>query len=431
MKKKLLLINPIDKSRPYLKLIHQPLSLGIIANLTPSDWDIEIIDENFDHFQFIKADLVALTSFTKHINRAYEIAAIYRKNNIHTVLGGIHATLLPDEAVHFVDIVAIGNAEDIWCEILKDFENGTVKKIYNSHKLNIGTANHTFFNNKYSVASIETSRGCKLNCEFCSVSKIYNKKYIQKPINEVLDEIQKVSQKEIFFVDDNLIGFNEEDRNRALGLFKGMIERKLNKRWVTQTSIKFAFDEEILKYAKQSGCFMIFIGLESENMSCLKEMRKQFNFNKGVTSYFDAIKNIHKYRIAIKAGFIFGFDNDTEEIIKQRTKFLIENPFDAFQLTLLTPFPGTDLYTKFFNENRLVLTNYPSDWVYYDWKKVVFSPKNIDAEQLEKVFFESAREIYSFKNSLIRFFITLKNIKNVHLSLELLALNIIYRNSYK
>jgi len=431
MKKKLLLINPVDKSRPYLKLMHQPLALGILANLTPSEWDIEIIDENFDIFEFKEADLVALTSFTKHINRAYQIAAEYRNHNIHTVLGGIHTTLMPEEAINYVNTIAIGNAEDLWREILNDFDIGVCKRIYKSDKIMISSANHQIFNRKYTIASIETTRGCKYNCEFCSVSKIYDKNYLQKPINDVLDEIGKVEQKEIFFVDDNLFGFDEQDRQRTIDLFNGMIKRKLNKQWITQTSIKFAFDEEVLKIAKRSGCFMIFIGLESENMTCLKEMRKQFNYNNGDKSYANALKITHKYGIAIQAGFIFGFDNDTEEIIRQRINFLLENPFDAFQLTLLTPFPATDLYTKLNKENRIICNNYPCDWVLYDWKKVVFQPKNIKPEHLEIVFFEGARNIYSLKNIFIMYFKTIKNIRNIYVASKLLVSNFIYRSVYK
>ncbi|MCD4724014.1 MAG: B12-binding domain-containing radical SAM protein, partial [Bacteroidales bacterium] len=277
-KKKLILINPWNQhTKNGLYDTHSlspPLALGIIASLTPSDWDIEIIDENFDEFKFKEADLVGITAVTANINRAYELSSIYRKADIPTVIGGIHASMLADEAANFFDVVLIGEAESTWRQLINDFENGKLKNRYQGELLpmvNMPIPRRDLFHPSYTYANIQTTRGCPMNCDFCSVHIFNGSRYRQRPVEDVLDELETIPQSLVYFVDDNIIGYSKQSAERAIKLFKGMIERGIKKDWYCQASLNVADNEEVLKYAAESGCRMILIGIESEKEEQLRE----------------------------------------------------------------------------------------------------------------------------------------------------------------
>ena len=211
--KKLLLINPVSQFRKgFLNsdiTRFPPLAYGIISALTPEHWEVEIIDENYDPFKFKKADLVGLTGFTSSIYRAYQIAEIYKKNNIPVVIGGIHASMMPDEAANFADSVVVGEVESVWKKLLEDFENGQMRKFYHGERLsldNIPPIDYSIFNPDYLVSSTLTTRGCPFDCEFCTVTAFNGGKYRMRPVENVLDEIEKMPQDKFFIVDDNIIG---------------------------------------------------------------------------------------------------------------------------------------------------------------------------------------------------------------------------------
>jgi radical SAM superfamily enzyme YgiQ (UPF0313 family) len=200
MKKRLLLINPVNPVRVGLTINPSsrfpPLGLGIVAALTPDDWDIEIIDENFEKFRYRKADLVGLTTFTANANRAYEIAGIYRKKGTKTILGGIHASMMPQEAMDYVDAVVIGEVESIWQKVITDFDKGRMQRIYKGEWLDLEgmpEPRRDLFHSNYVFASIQTGRGCPMDCEFCSVSAFNGRRYRQRPVDEVLDELENIS----------------------------------------------------------------------------------------------------------------------------------------------------------------------------------------------------------------------------------------------
>lgn len=200
--KRLILINPANTYRKGYLLRREskqvPLGLGIIAALTPADWKVKILDENFREFQFREADLVGITAVTASVNRAYEIAAVYREKGIPVVIGGIHASALPDEALQYADAVVIGEAEGSWNNLIRDFESGNLQKIYRSDLTdlkNLPPARHDLFHPAYLFASIQTSRGCPMNCDFCSVPSFNGHKYRLRDVNAVLDEIGSVSRR--------------------------------------------------------------------------------------------------------------------------------------------------------------------------------------------------------------------------------------------
>ena len=268
--KKLLLINPVGQASGYLLSKFSkipPLSLAYIAAVTPPDWKIKIADENFDRFVFEDADLVGISAFTSSINRAYEIARIYRKRKIKVVLGGIHASMLPDEALQYADAVVVGEAEGIWGKVIEDFDNSRLSGKYLGPRINLILNSikprRDLMDPRYIFDSIQTSRGCPFNCNFCTVSKYLGKEFRQRSAQDVLDELQDIKSEYLFFLDDNLIGHSRESKKRAKEIFEGMIKLGLNKKWWMQTSIDSANDAQILKLAAEAGCMLAFIGFET------------------------------------------------------------------------------------------------------------------------------------------------------------------------
>ncbi|MEI6435956.1 MAG: radical SAM protein [Bacteroidota bacterium] len=400
-KKTLLLVNPANKSGSGFIVNkdtrYQPLSLGIIAALTPPDWKVKIIDENFRDFRFYEADLVGFTAFSSTVSRAYELAKLYREKGIATVIGGIHASMCPDEASLFVDSVVIGEAESVWQKVIQDFENNNLQKIYKGALTSLIKSpkpKRELFHPGYIFASIQTTRGCPMNCDFCSVTAFNGSQYRNRPIDEVIDEMAEIPQRNIFILDDNIVGATAKAQERAIGLFNAMISRGINKEWIGQASLNVADNEEVLKYAAKSGCRMLFIGIESEREDQLVGANKRLNVKMGVNSYNAVFKKMHKYGIAAIAGFIFGWENDTIERLDHRVKFTRECHADSIQSTLLTPLPGTKLFERMKNEGRLVLNNFPDDWKHYGYESLVFNPTNMDRQEMQNYIFKGFNKVY-------------------------------------
>jgi radical SAM superfamily enzyme YgiQ (UPF0313 family) len=418
-RKTLLLINPANQLRPGFHINratrNQPLSLGIIAAITPPGWKIKIIDENFRDFKFYEADLVGLTAFTSTAPRAYEIAAIYREKGIKTVMGGIHASMVPEESMQFVDAVVQGEAEPVWAQVISDFESGTLKRLYKSpfaKEINQPKPRRDLFHPGYICAGLQTTRGCPMNCSFCSVSAFNGQHYRFRPVDDVLDELEEVPQKFVFFVDDNIIGQSRESKERARQLFEGIIRRGIKKLWISQSSINFADDEALLKLAYRSGCRMIFLGIEAESEDQLKEANKKLNLSRGSNTYRQVFRKIHKHGIGVIAGFIFGWDSDTPDTIMQRARFAVNCGADSFQTSVLTPLPGTQLFEKIVSENRLIYTNFPNDWQRYDYFEPTIKHPVFSSENLYDSISKAIRHIFSPWNIILRNMKTLWNTRS-------------------
>ncbi|MFK5856318.1 MAG: radical SAM protein [Bacteroidota bacterium] len=418
-KKKLLLINPLNSSTKGLiihkQVIYPPLGLGIIATLTPDNWEVELLDENFEDFKFRDADLVAFTALTSSVTRAYEIAKIYRNKGITTVIGGIHASMMPDEALELVDTVVVGEVESVWKTLIDDFEKGEIKKRYTGILLSMENAvlpTRELFHKDYNFASVQTTRGCPMSCDFCSVHTFNGNSYRLRPVEDVLDELETIQHKMIYFVDDNLIGYGKRSQRRAIELFKGIIERGIKIEWFCSASMNFADNEEVLKYAAESGCRMVLLGIESERIDQLKDMNKRLNAKMGIDSYDEVFSRIHKYGIAVLGAFIYGLPTDTPETMAARTDYINNASIDAVQATILTPLPGTGLFNRMIKDGQITMNNFPEDWQHYHFGKVVFEHDIMDHELITNEITKNWDRLYNEKTLKKKFIRTLKQTKS-------------------
>jgi radical SAM superfamily enzyme YgiQ (UPF0313 family) len=424
--KKLILINPVGQRSGLLLSrfsVFQPLSLAYLAAVTPPNWDVKIIDENFETFEFEQADLVGITAFTTNINRAYEIARQYREHNIKVILGGIHVSMVPAEALQYADAILVGEADNIWAEIIADFENNRLARQYNGPPVDFENSRiiprRDLLHPDYFWQSIQTSRGCPFNCSFCSVSRYMGKKYRQRNVEAVLEDLESIKGKYIFFLDDNLVGYSVENKKRAMDIFRGMCERNLRKKFWMQTSINMADDEELVELAAKAGCMFVFVGFESISTEQLRQMHKGINLKNGVDNYRRVIDTFHKYGIAVLGSFVIGNDNESQAYYEELGNFLLRAGVDIVQITLLTVLPGTDLMEAMQKEGRLIFDNYPHDWAKYRFSHMVHKPEGVDIDTIYTGSNYIKHRIYSFPNyqyRMVRSFFSLKNLHSFLMS---------------
>ncbi len=422
--KKLVLINPVGQISGYLLSKFStipPLSLAYVAAMTPSRWEVKIVDENFGRFEYEEADLVGISAFTSNINRAYEIARIYRERNTKVIIGGIHASMLPDEVSQYADTVVVGEAEGVWRKIIEDFENNALSDKYIGPRLDLSQntirPRRDLMDQRYFFDSIQTSRGCPFDCNFCSVSKYLGKPFRQRTPGDVLEELQDITSDYLFFLDDNLIGYSPESKTRAVKIFEGMLERGLKKKWWMQTSIDTAKDEHVLKMAAEAGCMFAFIGFETISESNLRKMKKGINLKIGIENYRKIVAAFHKYGIGVIGAFIIGNDYESPTYYKELARFLVGSGIDVVQLAILTPLPGTDLMAQAQKENRLLYRNFPEDWKKYRLSYVVRKPEGVDPETIYIGDNYIKNHIYSFPRSqyrMVKSFLSLKNTTNFY-----------------
>lgn len=382
MRKKLVLITPVGQRSGFLLSkfsTFPPLSLAYIAAITPDNWDVEIIDENIKEFCYIDADLVGITSFTTSINRAYELAGIYKNKGVKVILGGIHASVCPDEAIQFVDAVVIGEAELIWKDVINDFEQNALKTKYIGPTVPLKDYHilprRDLIDDSYFWGTIQTSRGCPFDCEFCSVSKYLGRDHRQKEVNDILNELESIKKRNIAFLDDNLVGYGKKSEERAIKLFQGMLERNIKKKWWMQTSINTGENEEVLKYAAESGCMYALIGVETLSKDSLTVMKKGINLKIGVDNFKRIFDKFHKYGIGVLGAFIIGNDYENMKYFEELSKFIIKSGVDSSQISILTPLPGSSLFHRLKTEGRLKHTDFPDDWKKYRFSHLVHEVK--------------------------------------------------------
>ncbi|HUT24097.1 MAG TPA: radical SAM protein [Sumerlaeia bacterium] len=376
---RLYLINPsnplvsivkVKESRWNRYRVWKPLGLMVLAGLTPPEWEISILDENLgapDYAALPRPDLVGITAFTSQANRAYEVAASFRRLGVPVVMGGIHATMCMDEVMERVDSVVTGEGEGVWPQVLEDARHGCLKRRYDGGLAEISdipAARHDLLATGYAFGAIQTTRGCPLNCSFCSVTAFNGARYRQRPIADVVREFQMIRERRVLVVDDNLVGTRPEHIDRAKDLFRAMAQANLRKEWVAQATINFADDEELLALAAKAGCKGVFIGFESPTPEGLRELGKKFNLLNG-RDFRASVRRIQQHNILVVGSFIIGLDIDEPGIGKRTAEAASQYGVDNLNALFLTPLPGTRLWDRMKAEGRIALDTFPEDWKYY------------------------------------------------------------------
>lgn len=354
-----------------------PQNIFSVAACTPAEVEIEMCDETMDmkiNFNS-KADLVAIFMSTPDALRAYDIAKVFRKRGKTVVLGGLHASFLPDEAAEHADAVLIGEAENIWGNLLNDLKNGNLQPRYQCDKLvDLATLKpyptHLIHPKNYAYYwTVMVGRGCNNGCTYCTVPPFF-KEMRFRPIEHIVDEIKNCGTHYIELHADNLTA----DREYALELFKAL--KPLNIKWSGESTINFADDEELLQHATESGLHFLLVGLETPSRGALDKSGKGFV---SVDSVKKQIATFHKYGVEVDSAFLFGFDEHTTSIFQETLDFVKEINLDSTHSVIVIPFPGTANYKKLKAEGRILT----EDWSKYDGAHAVFQPKNMTVEELE------------------------------------------------
>ena len=387
--------------------VWKPLGLMVLAGLTPDRWEVRIIDENLqlpDYGALPRPDLVGITAFTSQANRAYEVAARFRALGVPVVMGGIHATVCPDEALDRVDAIVTGEAESIWAQVLADVERGALRRRYDGGQADmkvVPCARHDLASDGYAFGSIQTTRGCPLNCSFCSVTAVNGVQYRQRPIADVVREFRSIPEKRVLIVDDNLIGTRQEHINRARELFRALADAKLDKEWICQATINFSDDDELMDLAREAGCKGVFVGFESGAPEGLGEVGKRFNLLHG-RDMRDSVRRIQRHGIMVVGSFIIGLDVDQPGIGRRVAEVAISYGVDHLNALFLTPLPGTRLWEQMAKDGRLDRDEFPADWKYYTLTLPVAQYRNFSLDEISAEMLACNRRFFAMSRILRR-----------------------------
>ena len=435
------LINPIARRTQGYHTIGSKipqLGLQVLAQLTPTEHSVDIIDELFgcectdEKVRRGNYDLVGITSYTSGATRAYEIAAQCRSEGIPCIIGGPHASAMPDEASKHFDSVAIGECDAIYPKILADAAAGKLQPIYRGSLADLdvpgaGRARQDLqpINGEYDVSAIQTSRGCPVGCEYCSVTEYNGAPIRRRPMSEIIDEWFQTTKPFVFVVDDNFFGVGEKHalwareflrqviaeghkRSRIANTLKYIppLRRLLGyapRLWFSQTTINMGDDAAGLKLAQEAGCVGMFVGFETFNTDNLKDYHKGIN-RKNADRYQTLVRGFQRHGICVFGGFIIGADADDENTVAATAMKAVQIGIDTIQITNLTPLPGTRMYDRYLKEGRIFATNYPGDWERYTFVETVYHPRNMTAQRLDEVIYElrhiAARENWVWKRTL-------------------------------
>lgn len=373
-------------------LRYAPLTLTTLAALVPPELNAEITiqDEGVQPLDLdFEADLVGLTAITGTALRAYRIADELRAKGHTVVLGGVHATLLPDEAARHADAIVLGYAEKSWPQLLRDFGRGDLKPRYftpTGRSLDgVPIARRDLLKkDRYAtVNSIEATRGCPHKCDFCVVPTAWANTYAHRPVEDVVAELRTFEGRTALFIDLSPV----EDVQYAKALYRAMAPLRM--RWVGLSTTRIAEDDELLALAARSGCRGLLIGFESISQDTLNETHKHFH---AAPKYADVVRKLHDHGIGIQGCFIFGFDSDDEGVFARTAEFVDKTKIDLPRYAVATPFPNTALYRRLEAQGRLLHQN----WALYDVEHVVFQPKQMSPERLQEGLEWTWRQSYRF-----------------------------------
>jgi radical SAM superfamily enzyme YgiQ (UPF0313 family) len=405
----------------------EPLAPATLAGLTPRDRDTHIgfYDDRTEDIPFDEpTDLVAMSVETYTAKRSYQIASEYRRRGVPVVMGGFHPTLVPEEVSEYAESIVIGEAERLWPEVLSDFRNGRLQRVYRQAArpplVGLRPDRSIFAGKRYlPVGLIEAGRGCHFRCEFCAIQSYFSNTQTRRPADEIIEEIRRIKKPLIFFVDDNITS----NMDQAKEFFRKLIPLKI--RWVSQASINAAHDEEFLQLIKASGCQGLLIGFETLNPENLRKMHKSFNTMKG--GYEKALENLRRHEIRLYVTFILGYDEDTGDTLKETLEFAQRHRFYIVAFNHLTPFPGTPLYERLQREGRLL---YDKWWLApeYRYGMVPFAPRGMTAEEVKQRCIEARQKFYSFGSIFRRSLDFGVNSQNWFMWSHFFSINLLFRS---
>jgi len=295
------------------------------------------------------------------------VAAQFRARGVPVVMGGIHATMCQEEAGRHVDSIVTGEAEAVWAGVLDDARHGRLRRSYAGRHVDMADvppARHDLLEGDYAFGSIQTTRGCPLNCSFCSVTAFNGRQYRHRPIPAVIDELRAIREKWVLVVDDNLVGTSPAHLRRAKDLFRAIIDAGIRKNWIAQVTINMADDDELLALAAKAGCRGAFIGFESPTVEGLDEVGKKFNLFRG-RGFRESVRRIQRHGILVAGSFIMGLDSDRAGVGKRIAAAAEAYGLDVLNTLFLTPLPGTRLWEQMTSQDRIAANDFPADWRYY------------------------------------------------------------------
>jgi radical SAM superfamily enzyme YgiQ (UPF0313 family) len=375
----------------------EALPAATLAGLTPRDVSIRFYDDRMEPIPFDEpTDLVAISVETYTAKRAYQIASEFRKRRIPVVMGGFHATLCPEDVAQHAESVVCGEAEALWPRVIDDARHGRLEKYYRQTErpslADLKPDRSIFRGKRYlPIGLVEAGRGCHFKCDFCAVQTVFQSTQTRRPADRIVSEIAslKKHRKIFFLVDDNITSNIEE----AKEFFRALIPLRI--RWVSQSSINAAHDEEFLDLLTRSGCQGVLIGFESLNAKNLKEMNKSFNTMRG--GFAKALANLTRHRVRVYGTFIFGYDSDTPESFTRAVEFARDQSLYIAAFNHLTPFPGTPLYARLAAQGRLL---YDPWWLddRYSYNKIPFQPAAMSPQELQQNCLAARRSFYSWRS---------------------------------
>ena len=408
----------------YLKSwLMEPLTIAVMNSLLPKDIEREFYDDRIEPIDYdTETDLVMITVETYTAKRAYYIASRFMEKGKKVVLGGYHVTLMPEEAEQYCDAIMINNCGDNMQSLIGDVKSGTLKKRYVGKPcIDYKMADRSIYADKVRkylpVSLVETGRGCFHNCEFCSIAKYYDSKYIHREVADIIAEMKSCKHKLFFLVDDSIFSSKEFARE----LFAEI--KKLKVTWTTQITLDIARDDDTLKMMKDSGCEMVLIGFESINQGNLKQMNKEWTQRLGERD--ELIQKIHAAGISIYASFVFGFDEDDEEAFIRTLEFTQKHQFFVIAFNHLLAFPGTSTYQTFKDEGRLICDKW---WLQegYTFGTISFVPKKVTADELRGLCMKYKTKFFRFGSIFKRGFTCFKRTKKPLINFAYWFINILF-----
>lgn len=379
-------------------LHYAPLTLTTLAALVPEDVEAEVViyDETAGKIPLdIDAELIGITCITGTSPRCYAYADYFRKKGRTVFMGGVHPSMLPDEAAQHADVVFTGFSEQTFPQFIHDYINGEHKKFYHQNcdftMDGRPTPRRELLNKKryITINTVEAIRGCCHTCSFCAYPAAFGKRVYKRPVNEVIAEIEALHTKHVLFPDVNLL----TDRDYALELFKAMIPLKVI--WLGLVTSSVGIDDEMITVFRKSGCRGLLIGFESITQESQQYIHKGVN---KVDSYVELMKRLHDNGILVQGCFAFGGDEEDESVFDRTVEMVVKAKIDLPRYSILTPFPRTEYYAQLEKEGRIIERN----WAMYDVQHCVYKPKLMTKEQLEEGTDRAWRETYSTGNIMKR-----------------------------